>query len=53
MLHEKLWSFYDMKKMIKWSIPSTATSRAMPKKELKPWCCPREIVTALGASPTK
>jgi hypothetical protein len=53
MLHEKLWPFYDMKWMIKWSIRSTATSRAKPEKELKSWCCPREIVTALDALPTK
>jgi hypothetical protein len=28
-------------------------SRAEPKKELKLWYCPQEIVTALGAWPTK
>jgi hypothetical protein len=28
-------------------------SRAEPKKELTLWYCPQEIVTALGAWPTK
>jgi hypothetical protein len=52
-MHEKLWPFYDMKRMIKWTICSTATSRATTEKELKLWCYPREIVTTSGASPTK
>ncbi len=37
MICEKLWPFCDMKRMIKWSIRSTATSRAVPEKELKLW----------------
>jgi hypothetical protein len=49
MMHEKLWLFCDMKRMIKWSIHSTTTSRAEPKKELKPWCFPWEITTTLDA----
>jgi hypothetical protein len=52
LLHAKLWLCYDMKRMIKWCICSTATSWAELEKELKPWCCPWEIVTTLGASPT-
>jgi hypothetical protein len=53
MLREKRWLFYDMKRMIKWSIHSIATSQATPEKELKSWCCMWEILTAEGASLTK
>jgi hypothetical protein len=53
MLHKKLWPLCDMRMMIKWSICSTVTSQVVPEKELKLWCCLREITTALGASPTK
>jgi hypothetical protein len=53
MVHEKLWPFCDMKRRIKCSIHSTATSRATCEKELKPWLCLREITIALVASPTK
>jgi hypothetical protein len=52
-LYEKLWCFCDMKRRNKWSNRSTATSWATPEKELKPWWCPQEIVTTLGASPIK
>jgi hypothetical protein len=52
-LREKLWHFCDMKWRNKWSIRMTATSRATPEKELKPWWCPQGIATTLGASPTE
>jgi hypothetical protein len=52
-LPEKLWCFYNMKWRNKWRIHSTTTSWAMPKKEMKPWWCLQEIVTTLGALPTK
>jgi hypothetical protein len=48
--HEKLWPSYDMKWMSEWSIRSTATSQAKPKKERKMCCCLLEIMTTLGAS---
>jgi hypothetical protein len=50
---KRLWPFYDMKRMTKWSIHSTITSRATPDKELKLWLCPLDIATALGVSSTK
>jgi hypothetical protein len=53
MLHEKLWWYCVMKKMTKWSIHSTTISQAEPEKELKLWCCPWEIMTALDDFPTK
>jgi hypothetical protein len=53
MLHEKLWPFYDIKRMNKWSNHNTATSQAKPKEDLKLWCCPWEIMTTLGALSTK
>jgi hypothetical protein len=34
-MHEKLWCYYDMKWMNKWSNHSTTTSQAVPEKELK------------------
>jgi hypothetical protein len=52
-LHEKLWHCYDMKRRNKWSNHSTATSQAVPEKELKLSWCPQEIVTTSGASPIK
>jgi hypothetical protein len=39
-----------MNRMSEWQIHSIAISRAELKKELKPWCCPLEIMIALGAS---
>jgi hypothetical protein len=38
-----------MNQMSEWQIHSIAISRA-ELKELKPWCCPLEIMIALGAS---
>jgi hypothetical protein len=49
-LHEKLWRYYDMKQRNKWSNHSTATSQAVPEKELKLPSCPQENVTTLSAS---
>jgi hypothetical protein len=48
-LHEKLWRYYDMKWRNKWSNSSTATSQAVPEKELKLSWCTLEIVTTSGA----
>jgi hypothetical protein len=39
-----------MKQRNKWSNHSTATSRAVPEKELKLWRCLQEITITLGAS---
>jgi hypothetical protein len=36
-VHEMLWHCCDMKRRNKWSNWSTATSQAMPEKELKLW----------------
>jgi hypothetical protein len=52
-LHEKLWCCYDRKRRNKWSNHSTATSQAVPEKELKLSWCLQEIVTTLGASSIK
>jgi hypothetical protein len=35
---EKLWLFYDMKRMSEWRIGSTTTSWVTLKKERKSWC---------------
>jgi hypothetical protein len=49
---EKVWLFCGMKQTNKWSIRSTATSRA-EMKELKSWYFLLEIMTVLGASLTR
>jgi hypothetical protein len=44
MLPAKLWPCYAMRRIVRWSTPSTDIFEAEPVKELMLWCCPPEIV---------